>query len=55
MKFSTWNWPTHPEPRLRSCGVVIGPFFGILTYASWSKSGIGIKFRRRRRTDVRRG
>jgi hypothetical protein len=48
MKFSTWNWPTHPYNKTR--GVAIGPFFGVICYLSVpippGRYGLNVQFKR---------
>lgn len=52
MKFSTWNWPTHPYDKTR--GVIIGPFFGVMCSLSVPIPkgiyGVTVQFQRLSRT-----
>lgn len=52
MKFSTWNWPTHPYDKTR--GVIIGPFFGVICSISVpipkGAYGVTVQFQRLSRT-----
>jgi hypothetical protein len=50
MKFSTWNWATHPYDKTR--GVCLGPFFGVWCYISTpipkGSYGVTVQFKKTR-------